>query len=51
MVRRGAVDLGKGAPGTGFGEGADFSSVEISSEGQFGAGVFKFALAGEKQAE
>jgi hypothetical protein len=46
-----AVDLCEGAPGTGFGERANFSSVEVGGEGEFGPGVVKFVLAGEKEAE
>jgi len=43
--------LGEGAPGTGFGQGADFSGVEVGGEGELGAGVFELILAGEKEAE
>ena len=47
----GAVDLGEGAPGAGFGERADFAGVEFGGEGELGAGVIEFTLAGEKKAE
>ena len=47
----GAVDLGEGAPGTGFGDWADVAGVEGGGDGEFGAGVVHFSLAGEEKAE